>query len=167
MKQLYLPLLLITGTILFSKGQSLIPDVVASAGDIFTGKHSSLEWTLGEVTIETISSETSLLTQGFHQSYLQVLKVNAPEDPLVNVLVYPNPVNDLLTIEITTAEKNPQFKLELFDFVGQRMHDQVIETQTHKEQLDVSSFSSSFFVLRVINLRSHTTESFKIYKVKF
>ncbi len=167
MKQCYLTLLLIAGLALFTKAQSLLPEVIASAGDVFTGKSGSVSWTLGETIIETVSSETSLLTQGFHQSYLQILKVDTPEDPLVDVQVYPNPVNERLTIEITTAEKNPQLKLELFDFVGQRVHDQVIETQTYQEQLDVSRFSSSLFILRVINLKSHHTESFKIHKINF
>ncbi|HNS18240.1 MAG TPA: T9SS type A sorting domain-containing protein [Bacteroidales bacterium] len=167
MKHLLLSLFLIMNLTLFSQAQSLIPDVIATAGDIFFSKNGSLSWTLGEVATETISAETSLLTQGFHQSYLQILKVNTPDDPLVDVTVYPNPVNDLLTIEITTAEKDPQISLELFDFTGQHIYEQTIRSQTLTEQLDVSRFSSSLFILRVINLKSHYTESFKIHKINF
>ncbi len=166
MKHSFLSLLLIAGLAFFSQAQSLIPEVIASAGDIFTSKNGSLSWTLGEAVIETISSESSLLTQGFQQSFLQILKVDSPEDPNVDISVYPNPVNDVLTIEITSLENDPQIQLELFDFVGQRIYVETIETQTHKEQLDVSRFSSSLFVLRVVNLNSHLTESFKIHKIK-
>ncbi len=166
MKHSFLSLLLIAGLAFFSQALSLIPEVIASAGDIFTSKNGSLSWTLGEAVIETISSESSLLTQGFQQSFLQILKVDSPEDPNVDISVYPNPVNDVLTIEITSLENDPQIQLELFDFVGQRIYVETIETQTHKEQLDVSRFSSSLFVLRVVNLNSHLTESFKIHKIK-
>ncbi|HNS17389.1 MAG TPA: T9SS type A sorting domain-containing protein [Bacteroidales bacterium] len=167
MKHSILSLFLIAGLACFSQAQSLIPEVIASAGDIFTSKNGSLSWTLGEAVTETISSENSLLTQGFQQSFLQILKVDSPEDPDVGVTVYPNPVKDLLTVEITSLEKEPQIQLELFDFVGQRIYDQTIRSQTHKEQLDVSPFSSSLFVLRVINLNSHLTQSFKIHKVNY
>ena len=167
MKHSILSLFLIAGVAFFSQAQSLIPEVIASAGDIFTSKNGSLSWTLGEAVTETISSENSLLTQGFQQSFLQILKVDSPEDPDVDVAVYPNPVNDLLTVEITSLEKDPQIQLELFDFVGHRIYDQTVRSQTHKEQLDVSPFSSSLFVLRVINLNSHLTQSFKIHKVNY
>ncbi|HNS16673.1 MAG TPA: T9SS type A sorting domain-containing protein [Bacteroidales bacterium] len=167
MKHPIITLVLVISIALSSQAQSLLPEVIASAGDVFTGKSGSVSWTLGETIIETVSSETSLLTQGFHQSYLQVLKVDAPEDPLVDVTVYPNPVNDLLTIEITTVEKDPQISLELFDFTGQQIYEQTIRSQTLTEQLDVSRFSSSLFILRVVNLKSHRTESFKIHKINF
>ncbi len=167
MKNLCFSLLMIAGPACFLQAQSLIPDVIASAGDKYTGKNGSLSWTLGETAIETISSETNLLTQGFHQTYLVILKDERPDDPSVDVSVYPNPVNDLLTIEITIPESGPHIRLELFDLLGHRIHDHTIKCQTYYEQLDVSRFSSSLFVLRVTNLKTLQTECFKIHKVNF
>ncbi|HNS18832.1 MAG TPA: hypothetical protein PKI34_13560 [Bacteroidales bacterium] len=81
MKNLCLAFLMIAGPACFSQAQSLIPDFIASAGDNYTGKNGSLSWTHGETAIETISSETNLLTQGFHHTYLVILKDEGPDDP--------------------------------------------------------------------------------------
>jgi len=167
MKHSCLCLIMIAGLAFFSRAQTLVPDVIASAGDFFTGKNGSIGWTLGEAATETLSSETSLLTQGFHQPHLQIVRVDTLEDPNVDVSVYPNPVNDLLTIEITSSEKNPCLRLELFNVEGQRIYDHSIHCQDYHEQLDVSQFSSSLFVLRVTNLNTRITGSFKIHKIKF
>ncbi len=46
--------------------------VIAAAGNISKAGNITLEWTLGEPVIETVSTTLGLLTQGFHQPLLIV-----------------------------------------------------------------------------------------------
>lgn len=47
--------------------QSFSPDVIGSAGNFTTSQSGSMAWTIGEVMIETYSSNNNFFTQGFHQ----------------------------------------------------------------------------------------------------
>jgi hypothetical protein len=159
-------LLLIAGIALFLQAQSLIPLITASAGDIFSGKNRSLSQPPGETAIKSVSSETRLLTERFHQLHFQSQKVDSQEDPYTDVLVYPNPVNDMLTIKIVATDRHPSIRLELFDFSGRRIYERDMLCQTFTEQLDVSKLNSSLLILRVTNLKTQKTESFKIHNIK-
>ncbi len=48
-------------------GQELEREVIGSAGTFATSNFGSMAWTIGEVTIDTYSSNDFFLTQGFHQ----------------------------------------------------------------------------------------------------
>lgn len=54
----------------YANAQSLSPTVVASQGDYFWSTTVSVEWTIGEVMIETYTVQDHFLTQGFHQPNL-------------------------------------------------------------------------------------------------
>jgi hypothetical protein len=54
----------------FTNGQSLSPFVVANAGSSGNNGNISLDWTVGEPCIATLSSGNTILTQGFHQPAL-------------------------------------------------------------------------------------------------
>lgn len=56
--------------LLFVQGQTISPEVIASAGDYFENGNGSLSWTLGELATETYSNGNITLTQGFQQSYM-------------------------------------------------------------------------------------------------
>jgi hypothetical protein len=47
--------------------QTLSPSVIASAGNSFSSAQFSLDYTLGETFVTTLSNESNILTQGFHQ----------------------------------------------------------------------------------------------------
>jgi hypothetical protein len=62
---------LLFSTALFS--QQLTPTVIASAGASFQSSEFSLDYTLGETFITTLSNGTNTLTQGFHQPQAGVI----------------------------------------------------------------------------------------------
>lgn len=66
MKIQILLIVLIVGTIICT-AQSIERDVIASSGDYFEGDNISLSWTLGEISTETYSNGSNILTQGFQQ----------------------------------------------------------------------------------------------------
>ena len=56
------------------------------------------DFTLGEIAIETISSEDFMLTQGFHQPSLGIISIT--ENPHSRISIYPNPTTDFLNLEL-------------------------------------------------------------------
>ena len=53
--------------------QQLSPSVIASAGGSFQSTEFSLDYTLGETFITTLSNGQNILTQGFHQPQAGVI----------------------------------------------------------------------------------------------
>ena len=66
-------LLMITNT----KAQSIERQIIGSVGTTVTDRTSSLDFTVDELAITTITDETITLTQGFHQAYVVLgIKIN-------------------------------------------------------------------------------------------
>ena len=53
-------------------GQVATPSVVSSSGDSYNNGGVMMDYTLGEIVVETFSNSANILTQGFHQGDLMV-----------------------------------------------------------------------------------------------
>lgn len=52
---------------LFVHGQTTPLQLISSAGESFKNSNYQLDWSIGELVIETYSGNQNMLTQGFHQ----------------------------------------------------------------------------------------------------
>ncbi|MBU0487959.1 MAG: hypothetical protein KKD31_08425, partial [Bacteroidetes bacterium] len=59
--------LLLAGLPIFSFGQMLSTEVVATSGDYYTSPYLTLSVTIGEPVSETVSNDNHTLNQGFQQ----------------------------------------------------------------------------------------------------
>ena len=62
----------------FASAQSLERQVIGSSGTSFSNATAQLDFTVGELAVTTLSNGTNDLTQGFHQTNLQVTIKVAP-----------------------------------------------------------------------------------------
>jgi hypothetical protein len=76
---------------------SFAQEVVSTQGDSYSNSSGSIDFTIGEVVINTVSDGTNDLTQGFHQTHWYFLEL---EDyvPEFEASIYPNPTEDVLNI---------------------------------------------------------------------
>ena len=138
-----------------------------SLGIYNTNEDGSLSWTLGETVIETVSNESGVLTQGFQQSWFFITPVEEIDTPGIDISIYPNPVNDIVTLEFLSDEELPEFHLELFDLLGTKVMEKTIKQTYYKEQLHLARFATDMFSLRVTNMKTKEVRTFKILKVRF
>ena len=152
----------------FCFGQSLTPEVIATAGDYFETEEGSLSWTLGETIIETVSVDgIGTLTQGFQQAWFYISTIEEPEGLDLEVSIYPNPARDVATIEFVSNEELPEVQLLMYDLIGNKIMEKTVK-QTHvKEQINLASFATDMFTLQVTDLKTKKMKTFKIMKVKF
>ncbi|MBE0654801.1 MAG: hypothetical protein IH594_13445, partial [Bacteroidales bacterium] len=73
--------------------------VVSSGGGSKSATGVQISWTLGEPVIETFSSGSTILTQGFHQSKLSATPVTDLLFPEMELTVFPNPTQDYVIIQ--------------------------------------------------------------------
>ena len=128
MKKLLLILLCLP---IIGLGQVTSPSVVSSSGDSYNNGGVNMDYTLGEIVVETHTNSTTVLTQGFHQGVLKV-STNV-ENTEINLKVYPNPTSQFLIIELV---ENVKADLLVYDMNGKL----VIKDKLDDEQLKQLDF---------------------------
>lgn len=150
--------------IIQSFAQSAKLDVIASSGEFFSNSSHSLSWTLGECVIETFTASGNSLTQGFQQSGYVITSINQLTFDDFSIIVYPNPVSDLITILVQTENSFQKLVLvKLLDSQGKILLDKKFSTDLI--QLDMSQYSGGFYLLKVANEDNKIIQNFKIQKI--
>lgn len=147
-------------TICYGNAQSVSPEILSSGGDYFVSGGNQLEWTLGEVAIETYNGSGSILTQGFHQTDVSVVSID-DFNSFVNVDVFPNPVLDRLSIDLSKSGIN-SYELKLFDLNGKIIHFENLSNEKFKT-IDMTKYSHGTYTL-LIETDTQLNKSFKIIK---
>ena len=125
----------------FSQSQEL----VSASGASFQNSSGYISYSIGELITTTLTSSSAILTQGFHQTRLRwgVPVVSQPE---IQMSVFPNPVKDLLFLQI---EEPQGFDYLLYDVRGGLLEQgQVLDERT---EIDFSSRAPAIYILRVTN----------------
>jgi len=77
---------------------SFSQEVISSQGDSYSNASGSVDFTIGEVVIDTGSDVNNEITQGFHQTNWNFLGLD-DHNPSVEVSVYPNPLGKHLNFQ--------------------------------------------------------------------
>lgn len=141
-----IPLLILFAVVHCSaEGQSLSNQVIASAGRYFAGGNAGLESTTGEAVIPTLEAGGFILTQGFHQPSSNGIPISVEENTPDEILAYPNPVSDLLTLSSTSTLIG--MVVYIFDAAGKLAYtDQLVGTN---ETIRFSTLANGLYLLQV------------------
>lgn len=140
--------------------------VISAQGGIDKTEFISLEWSLGENFVETVSIEDKIFTQGFHQSYFikaSTLDINAIPENLFKSVVYPNPVNYELNIQLSTSE-NSRFNISLYDITGRFIKQSSVNTKNSSITINVTDLSSGMYILQISSINESLIKTYKIIK---
>ncbi|MDC1384399.1 T9SS type A sorting domain-containing protein [Crocinitomicaceae bacterium] len=134
---------------------SLGQEVISTQGDSYTNASGSIDFTIGEVVINTVTDGTNDITQGFHQTNWNFLGV---EDfaPNYEAIIFPNPTEDVLNIR-TSAFENVTYTL--YDAQGKLvMQDKLSAEQT---PIQVSQLAPGNYSITL----SNGTQELKTFKL--
>jgi hypothetical protein len=110
---LFILLLFLSGGVLTAQLQ-----VISTAGGVVENSNGSVSWTLGETVVGSLEGTNTVITQGFQQSNLVVsTDVETPPGLDIQTRVYPNPVKDILNVDIKNRE-NSDLNYALYDIEG-------------------------------------------------
>ena len=162
-------LLIASGLLVYydASGQvSIERSVIGSTGSNESSSGSiSASWTAGETAINTETSATLTLTEGFHQKLDDELsvKVNTPN---VDLKVYPNPTQDkvFLSVDATQAQK---INYVLYSALGQEilLPENTMEVSGHTEKiLDFNHLTKGTYLLRVSTDNGEHLSTIRIIK---
>jgi hypothetical protein len=141
----------------FSVGLLSAQEVVSTQGDSYSSGVANIDFTIGEVVIDTGTDGSNDLTQGFHQTNWTFVSV---QDHVSNyeVDVYPNPTQDLLKIQ--TGDYN-NVSYTLFDSQGRIvLQNQLISDLT---TIQVAHLATGTYTLR-LNNKEENLKTFTLIK---
>lgn len=161
---------LVTCILLYTAAFSQSPDasVLASAGGVNSNGKMSLEWTLGEASVSTLSYGSNLLTEGYHQPIIIISNTKRPE--LVkaiindlNITIAPNPVMSILTVTFT-GKFESRLHLSLMNVSGKLLwsKDQFFKSNT--TTIAMEHLPGGVYFLR-INDSQRVLKTFEIIKL--
>jgi hypothetical protein len=132
-------------------------EVVSTQGDSYSNTSGSIDFTIGEVVINTGTDGTKDLTQGFHQTNWNFLGL---EDHVPNyeAIIFPNPTEDVLNIRTSTFEN---VTYTLFDVMGKLVLQDVLSAE--QTPIQVSQLAPGAYSL-TLNNDTQNLKTFKLIK---
>lgn len=141
----------------FSVGVLSAQEVVSTQGDSYSSGVANIDFTIGEVVINTGSDGGNDLTQGFHQTNWTFVSV---QDHVSNyeVDVYPNPTQNLLKIQTGNYDN---VSYTLFDGQGRI----VLQNQLTSDltTIQVAHLATGTYTLR-LNNKEKNLKTFTLLK---
>lgn len=132
-------------------------EVVATQGESYSIANGSIDFTIGEVIIDTGTDGTNDITQGFHQTNWNFVGV---EDfaPNYEAIIFPNPTEDVLNIR-TSMYENVTYTL--YDAKGKLVMQNVLSAE--QTPIQVSQLAPGNYSI-ILNNQTQNLKTFKLVK---
>eukprot|EP00389_Voromonas_pontica_P016085 GDKH01025152.1.p1 GENE.GDKH01025152.1~~GDKH01025152.1.p1 ORF type:complete len:154 (+),score=3.96 GDKH01025152.1:49-510(+) len=133
-------------------------EVISSSGESFATPNGGVDFTVGEVVIETVGNGSNTLTQGFHQTLLEIVGL---EDHLsdLQVSIFPNPTDEFLMIEVSDFSS---LKYQLVDQTGRLVNQD--ELKSSQTQINVTQLSAGVYTLFLTTNETKVAKSYQVIK---
>jgi len=133
-------------------------EVISTQGDSYDNGTNTIDFTIGEPVIETVSDGSNDVTQGFHQTNLTITNI---EDLDVNfsVNIYPNPTSDVINLTIDEYE---EVIIQIYDIGGKLVEEITLTSST--TNFNVSDYSKRTYMLTLTQSDKKKIKTYKIVK---
>jgi hypothetical protein len=150
----------------FSHSQTVTPTVLSNNGGYVLSPAGSIEWTIGEPVSDTYIKPSNIATMGFHQPPLDLVTlINEQHAGSGGILVFPNPVRDLLKINFGGLPSG-RYAVRMTDAIGKLIltSDADVSESSSSLELKVNEIAAgNYFLIISDNQKFNTTV--KINKV--
>ena len=143
--------------VLSSALKTTAQEVVATQGDSYSNTSAQIDFTIGEIIINTESDGVNTLTQGFHQTNWNFVGLEN-HTPEYEATIFPNPTSDILNIRTSTFEN---VTYTLYDAQGKLiLQDKLSSEQT---PIKVSQLAPGNYSITLTN-EIQNLKTFKLVK---
>jgi len=160
MKQILASALFVAALAFTSNAQTL--EVLSSAGTEASSSTASISYTVGELVIETGTSSSAILTQGYQQGFLTPTAIDeVPAD--LELSIFPNPTSDYLIIESASISDFDQ--MTMYDMNGKLIWQETGNQNTeNRVQVDFRPFSAGNYILKLVDSDNNASYSYSVVK---
>jgi hypothetical protein len=170
MKLKYLILLFLIVSIHSVKAQlSLSQTVISSTGNHFSSASLNLSSTCGEAVIATKTSNSMVLTQGFHQPLISsaITSLEQFSGNNFSILVYPNPTANDIFIEMDT-DLGMDASITIFDVLGKICGEivQLNQIKGHSVyQCNLNTYSPGLYFVKIVSSNHQFNKTIRVQKI--
>lgn len=132
-------------------------EVVSTQGDSYSNASANIDFTIGEVVINTGTDGTNDLTQGFHQTNWNFLGLD-DFAPNYEAIIFPNPTQDVLNIKTSMFEN---VIYTLYDGLGKLVMQDILSAE--QTPIQVSQLAPGSYSL-TLNNQTQNLKTFKLIK---
>ena len=132
-------------------------EVVATQVESYSNASANIDFTIGEVIINTGTDGTNDLTQGFHQTNWNFLGVEN-HAPNYEATIFPNPTEDVLNIKTSSFEN---VTYTLYDAQGKLVMQDILSAE--QTPIQVSQLAPGGYTL-TLNNQTQNLKTFKLVK---
>ena len=129
--------------------QTISSEVIASQGGEYKTNNSSLSFTVGEISSSYYKTTSTSLSEGFHQTYADVISAIEDLEEVSSFKIFPNPTSDIFHLQLEGDLRG--MKGALYNLLGRKMNDIEIDPFT---LIDMTSFSSGTYFLRITDIKN-------------
>ena len=130
------------------QGQQNDLRVVSSAGASFYNDELILDWTMGEVLVETMERPSMMISQGFQQPVYSLVSTRPTAEEDEHIIVFPNPFSDQLTIQSPSFSRKKGV-LKIADITGTILWEQTIDGSRNEEHYSGAALSPGCYILTI------------------
>lgn len=143
--------------------QTLTQEVNSNGGGNYSQINASLQFTIGEPIIETYSTSTGRLYQGFEQGNYNIVSIEEPViDTAISVALYPNPSTGIFSLNLKS--NLPQyFILKIVDMHGKLILEKQFSAES-TETINLSEYNNSIYFIIINSTETSYTKTYKILK---
>jgi len=132
-------------------------EVVATQGETYSNASANIDFTIGEVVINTGTDGTNDLTQGFHQTNWNFVGLE-DHSPSYEATIFPNPTSEVLNIKTSTFEN---VTYTLYDAQGKLVMQDILSAE--QTPIQVSQLAPGSYSL-TLNNETQNLKTFKLVK---
>ena len=132
-------------------------EVVATQGDSYSNGDVSMDFTIGEVIINTGTDGTNDITQGFHQTNWYFVGL-VDHSPSYEATIFPNPTSEVLNIRTSTFAN---VTYTLYDAQGKLVMQNILSAE--QTPIQVSQLAPGSYSL-TLNNQTQNLKTFKLIK---
>jgi hypothetical protein len=149
----------------FIHSQEFKPESISNGGGLLWNSNVKMTYTIGETVAGTISNATTLLTQGFQQTWSVIpVSVSKLPDDNFKINVYPNPSKDLINISLQKGNLESTI-IELFDLNGKVLLKQIVTDKSTEKQISLSNYPECIYSLKITTISGKKIGTYKIQKI--
>jgi hypothetical protein len=145
---------------------SLFNQVIGSTGHYAVEGNQRWSYTVGEVTIQTFTSNGRTLTQGFHQpEFSRPVSVTQPDLASWGIEVFPNPTTEVLNIRFDAAHPGT-LEAQVFDLYGRLLlGPQPLDAAAGLVSLSCSDWLPGVYVLHLLDRQTMASTSLRFVRL--
>jgi hypothetical protein len=135
-------------------------EIICSAGSYDVSTTGQLSWTIGDLITDTYTSTSSILCQGFNQTFQKTTDIEESISTGFSVEAFPNPATNFLKLKVFN-KKQGNLSLSLFDLTGKKLFQKSLETE--ETEISLTGLIPSVYLIKIFD-NDREIKSLKIIK---